>query len=184
MATTSTDKGGRNDTGLREATGQGRDAWYAELDAWGAAGKPYLEIAAWLAERGMSDWWAQKTIVEYEQARGVRGAGARRDGTFTAGASKSIDVAPSRVLDAFTEAGLRARWLSGYELIERSSTPGKRVRFDVADGTRLSVTADPKGATGTALFVEQERIADAETAATKRALLVERLAALKDLLER
>src|SRR6476620_6160446 len=172
MATT-TDKAGRIDTGLREATGKGRDEWYAALDAWGAAGKPYAEIAAWLTEHGMSDWWAQKTIVEYEQARGVRGAGARRDGTFTAGASKSIEVPPSRVLDAFTDADQRAGWLPGYDLTERSSTPGRRIRFDVADGTRLSVTADPKGASGSALFVEQERIADAETAASKRAFLVD-----------
>ncbi len=142
---TSTDKAGRIDTGLREATGKGRDEWYAELDAWGAAGKPYAEVAAWLTEHGMSDWWAQKTIVEYEQARGVRGAGARRDGTFTAGASKSIDVVPERVLEAFTDPELRARWLPGYDLTERSSTPGKRIRFDVADGTRLRVTAELKG---------------------------------------
>src|SRR5262245_23502031 len=166
---TSTDKAGRTDTGLREATGKGRDAWYAELDAWGAPGKPYAEIAAFLTEHGMSDWWAQKTIVEYEQARDVRGAGARRDGTFTAGASKSIGVAPSRVLEAFTDADVRARWLPGYDLTERSSTRGKRIRFDVADGTRLNVIADPKGATGTTLSIEQERIADADTAAKKRA---------------
>lgn len=183
MATTSTDKAGRTDSGLREATGRGRDEWYAALDAWGAAGKPYAEIATFLTERGMSDWWAQKTIVEYEQARGVRGKGRQRDGTFTAGASKSIDVAPSRVLEAFTDAELRARWLPGYQLTERSSTPGKRVRFDVADGTRLNVTADPKGTTGTTLSVEQERVVDAETAAAKHAFLVERVAALKALLE-
>jgi len=180
---TSTDKAGRIDAGLREATGKGRDEWYAALDAWGAAGKPYAEIAAWLTERGMSDWWAQKTIVEYERARGVRGAGARRDGTFTAGASKSLEVPPSRVLEAFTDPGQLARVLPGYDVTERSSTPGKRVRFDVADGTRLSVTADPKGANGTTLFVEQERIADAETAAEKRAFLVERVAVLKARLE-
>ena len=180
---TSTDRAGRTDTGLREATGNGRDEWYADLDAWGAAGKPYAEIAAWLTEHGMSDWWAQKTIVEYEQARGVRGKGARPDGTFTAGASKSIDAPPTRVLVAFTDADLRARWLPGYDLTERSSTPGKRVRFDVADGTRLRVTADPRGASGTSLSVEQERIADAGTAETTRALLVQRVAALKALLE-
>ena len=180
---TSTDKAGRIDTGLREATGKGRDEWYAELDAWGAAGKPYAEVAAWLTEHGMSDWWAQKTIVEYEQARGVRGAGARRDGTFTAGASKSIDVVPERVLEAFTDPELRARWLPGYDLTERSSTPGKRIRFDVADGTRLRVTAEPKGTTGSSVFIEQERIADADTAAVKRAFLVDRAAGLKALLE-
>jgi hypothetical protein len=180
---TSTDKAGRPDTGLREATGKGRDEWYAELDAWGAAGKPYPDIAAWLTERGMSDWWAQKTIVEYEQARGVRGAGARPDGTFTAGASKTIEAPPAGVLEAFTDPELRARWLPGYDLTERSSTPGKRVRFDVADGTRLTVIVDPKGARGSGLFVEQERIGDAETAASKRAFLVERVEALKTLLE-
>jgi hypothetical protein len=180
---TSTDKAGRTDTGLREATGKGRDEWYAALDEWGAAGRPYAEIAAFLTERGMSDWWAQKTIVEYEQARGVRGKGRQQDGTYTAGASKSIGVPPASVLEAFTDPSLRDRWLPGYDLTERSSTPGRRIRFDVADGTRLSVIADAKGASGTSLSVEQERIADADTAASKRAFLVERVAALKALLE-
>ena len=179
----STDKAGRTDTGLRDATGKGRDEWYALLDAWGAAGKPYPDVQAWLMEQGMSQWWAQKTIVEYEQARGVRGAGARRDGTFTAGASKSISVAPARVLEAFTDPAVRGRWLPTYDLTERSSAAGKRARFDVADGTRLNVTIFAKGDARCDVAVEQERIPDAESAATLRAAWVERMRDLKSLLE-
>jgi hypothetical protein len=54
-----------------------REEWFAVLDQWGAAGRPYREIASWLTgEHGLSAWWAQKLIVEYEQARGIRGQGA------------------------------------------------------------------------------------------------------------
>ena len=57
----------------RPTTGHDRAFWFAELDAWGAAGRPYREIADWLTtEQGLSAWWAQKLIVEYEEARGLR----------------------------------------------------------------------------------------------------------------
>ena len=83
IATMSTDQ-------PRPTTGHDRAYWFAELDAWGAAGRPYREIADWLTtELGLSAWWAQKLIVEYEEARGLRDRGARRDGTFAAGASRT-----------------------------------------------------------------------------------------------
>jgi hypothetical protein len=41
--------------GLRRATGRDRDGWFAVLDAWGAAGRPYREIDDWLViEHGLS----------------------------------------------------------------------------------------------------------------------------------
>lgn len=42
-------------TGVRRATGRGRDEWFALLDRWGAVGRPYREIADWLtAKHGIS----------------------------------------------------------------------------------------------------------------------------------
>lgn len=184
MATTKlTDRTGRPDGGLRKGTGRGRDEWYALLDEWGASGRPYREIADRLIAEGMSEWWAQKTIVEYEQARGVRGAGARRDGTFSAGASKTIASSAEQVLAAFADERVRERWLPGVGLVERTSTPGKRVRYDVADGTRLSVEAYEGSAGRSQVAVEQDKLADAEVAATQRAYWRKRLEDLKALLE-
>ena len=68
-------------SGIERATGRDRDEWFGVLDDWGAAGRPYREISRWLTgEHGMSSWWAQKLIVEYEEARGLRKPGVRPDG--------------------------------------------------------------------------------------------------------
>src|SRR4029453_16306221 len=51
----------------RPTPAQDRGYWFALLDDWGAPGRSYREIADWLtAEQGVSAWWAQKVIVEYE----------------------------------------------------------------------------------------------------------------------
>ena len=96
--------------GVRRATGRDRDEWFALLDAWGAAGRPYREIAGWLTgEHGISDWWAQKLIVEYEQARGLRPPGVRPDGTFEVSASKTMAVPVERLFDAFINSRQRKK---------------------------------------------------------------------------
>lgn len=171
--------------GMRHGTGRDRSEWFTVLDDWGAAGRPYREIADWLTgEHGMSDWWAQKLIVEYEQARGVREPGVRRDGTFAGGASRTVAAPVERVFAAFVDPELRERWLPGVPLRERTSRPGRSARFDCDDGTRISVTFYANGEAKTQVAVEHERLPDADTAARKKAYWRERLTALKDLLER
>lgn len=49
--------------GVRRATGRNRDEWFALLDAWGAAGRQYREIASWLmGEHDVSRWWARNIV--------------------------------------------------------------------------------------------------------------------------
>ena len=56
-----------------DRTGKSPDEWYALLDQWGASGRPFKEIAAWMRdEHGLSKWWAQKLVIEYEIDRGLR----------------------------------------------------------------------------------------------------------------
>ena len=130
IATMPTDK-------ARPTTGHDRAFWFAELDAWGAAGRPYSEIADWLTmEQGLSAWWAQKLIVEYEEARGLRDRGARRDGTFSAGASRTVAAPVEKVFEAFTDAPARERWLPGVAVEVRAAQP-RVVRLGWPDGTRL-----------------------------------------------
>jgi uncharacterized protein YndB with AHSA1/START domain len=176
---------GRSGEGVRRGTGRDRDEWFAVLDAWGAAGRPYREIADWLIEEhDLSTWWAQKLIVEYEQARGVREAGVRPGGTFTVTASKTVSVPVERLFQAFADASLRGRWLPGVELRERSSTPGRAARFDWGDGaTRISVGFTAQGEGKSQVSVEHERLPDSQVAEETKAYWRERLAALKALLE-
>jgi uncharacterized protein YndB with AHSA1/START domain len=173
--------------GVRRATGRSRDEWFGVLDAWGAAGRPYREIADWLSgEHQISSWWAQKLIVEYEQARGVREAGARPGGTFAAGASKTVAVPVERLTAAFVDAELRARWLPDVVLHERTSQAGRSIRFDLERSgarSRLNVTFASSGEGKSRMALEEERLPDARAAEEARGYWRERLAALKALVE-
>lgn len=81
---------GKSSSALMSATGRDYAEWFQLLDAWGAPGRGYREIADWLVGQGFSDWWAQKLIVEYEQDRGLRQPGARTGGSIAGGASKTV----------------------------------------------------------------------------------------------
>jgi hypothetical protein len=183
-ATDHAEPGGSGE-GMRRATGRDRGGWFAVLDAWGAAGRPYQEIAAWLTgEHGLSSWWAQKLIVEYEQARGLRAAGVRPDGTFTVGASKTVAVPAERLYAAFVDAEVRELWLPGAAIRERTSQPGRSARFDWDDGaTRINVSVAAAGGAKSHAAVEHERLPDARAAEEAKAYWRERLDVLKTVLE-
>jgi hypothetical protein len=174
----------RPSAALRRSTGRDRAEWFALLDTWGAAGRSYRDIADWLTgEHGVSSWWAQKLIVEYEQARGLRDAGVRPDGTFAGGASKTVAVPVERLFDAFVDPTLRERWLPGVALRERTSQAGRSARFDWADDSRVNVTFGALGDGKSQVAVEHDHLPDARAAAERKAYWRDRLTALKTLLE-
>ena len=175
----------RPSASLKRTSGRDRAEWFALMDEWGAAGRPYREIADWLTgEQGLSTWWAQKLIVEYEQARGVREPGVRRDGTFSVGVTRSIGVPASNAFAAFVDPELRARWLPGVALRERTSQPDRSARFDWEDGsTRIGVTFFETGPGRCDVAVEHERLPSTQAADRTKAFWREHLASLKALLE-
>jgi uncharacterized protein YndB with AHSA1/START domain len=171
--------------GVRRATGRDRDEWFAVLDAWGAGGRPFQEIAEWLTgEHHISRWWAQKLIVEYEQARGLRPPGVRPDGTFEVSTSKTMAVPVKRLFDAFVNARQRKKWLTDGKMSLRTSQPGRSARFDWEDGsTRVNVNFTNKGRSKSTVAVAHEKLADADEAETRKAMWKERLGDLKSYLE-
>jgi hypothetical protein len=175
----------RNETdGVRRGTGRSREEWFGALDAWGAVGRPYREIADWLtSEHRLSSWWAQKLIVEYEQARGVRDPGVRRDGTFEVGASKTIAASSDRVTSAFGDPDERTRWLPD-AIAADTGEPGQPLRFGWTDGaSRVIVTIGPTTSGKTLVGVQHQRLPDAKVAGELRTYWRDRLVALKALLE-
>jgi uncharacterized protein YndB with AHSA1/START domain len=175
----------RSSAALRKASGRDRPEWFALLDAWGAPGRPYREIADWLTGRhSLSDWWAQKLIVEYEEARGLRAPGVRRDGTFEVGASKTVAVPVDRLRAAFVDARLRKRWLPGAVMRRESSQPGRSARFDWEEGpSRVEVGFTAKGSAKSEVTLQHKRLPDAKAAQEMKEFWRERLDALKALLE-
>ncbi len=168
---------------VTRSTGHSRQEWFELLDSWGAVGRPYREIADWLTgEEGISAWWAQKLIVEYEEARGVRPPGVRRNGTFEVGASKVVAGRIEDVRAAFTDPDVRGRWLPGAPIEETERRPGL-MRFEWAEGaSRVTVMFERLGEAKTQVAVSHDRIRDAAVAAQAKTFWRERLEALKDLL--
>jgi hypothetical protein len=171
--------------GVQRATGRGRDEWFSMLDEWSAPGRPYREIADWLTgEHGLSKWWAQKLIVEYEEARGLRPPGVRPDGTFSVTASKTVAVQVERVYDAFVDGRRRKAWLTDGRMSLRTSRESRSARFDWEDGSsRVGVDFFDKGASKSEVAVTHEKLGDPDEAAAMKAMWRERLADLKSYLE-
>ena len=174
-----------SDEAIRRKTGRGWEEWFDLLDEWGAAERPHKEIARWVAEaHGIDGWGAQAVTVIYERARGLRAVGERPDG-FAATASKTVAVPVGRLYDAVVKQSLRKRWLPDGELRERTATKPKSARFDWGDGeTRVIFGFEPKGEAKSAVALQHERLADAADAERMKAFWRDRVAALKEVLER
>lgn len=178
-------RSGKSEVGVRRATGRGYAEWFDALDAWGAPGRPYREIADWLAgTHGVSDWWAQKLIVEYEEARGLRPPGIRPDGTFEVGATKTVAVPVPRLFAAFVDTDLRERWLPGAAMRQTTTHPERSVRFEWGDGaSRIAASFSAIGKGKSQVAVQHTSLPDAKTAAEMKAFWRDRVAALKSVLE-
>ncbi|GAB2487344.1 DUF4287 domain-containing protein [Nocardiopsis aegyptia] len=172
-----------SDEALLRTTGRGYDQWFDLLDAWGATDRTHTEMAAWLVdEHGVGGWWAQTVTVAYEQARGLRVPGQKKDG-FACSASRTVDVPAERVFAAVTEEAERGRWLPDHAFAVRTANAPKRLRADFEGGTRLAFEFTAKGPAKTTVAVEHSRLADADRAAEAKTMWRERLSRLKALLE-
>jgi uncharacterized protein YndB with AHSA1/START domain len=171
--------------GVQRGTGRDRTEWFRLLDAWGARGRPFREIADWLmGEHGLSRWWAQKLIVEYEHARGLRPPGVRPDGTFEVTASRTVSVPTKQLFDAFVNGRQRKKWLTDGRMSLRSSQPGRSARFNWEDGSsRVNAEFFNKGASKSTVAVAHQGLADADEAEKTKATWKERLSELKSFLE-
>jgi Activator of Hsp90 ATPase homolog 1-like protein len=174
-----------SDEVVRKNTGRSWDEWFALLDAWGAVERPHPEIARWLMhEQGVGGWWAQGVTVAYEQARGLRAPGQRRDGSWEVGATKTVAVPVDRLYAAFTDPELRERWLPGATVEVRTAKPGRSIRANWDDGsTRLTVGFTALGDAKSQVAVTHERIPDPEVADRLKAFWRERVGVLKRVLE-
>jgi uncharacterized protein YndB with AHSA1/START domain len=176
-----------SDEKIRQRTGHGWEEWFDILDQWGAAERTHREIARWVAEQQSIEplaWNAQAVVGSYERARGLRAAGEKADG-YAITVSKTVAVAVERLYDAVVDRSLRERWLPDGELSDRTATKPRSARFDWGDGeTRVNVTFLTKDETKSTVALEHRRLADADEADRMKGYWRQRLAALKEMLER
>jgi uncharacterized protein YndB with AHSA1/START domain len=169
---------------ISERTGRGWEQWFDLLDE-SVAEMDHTEIARWLAaEHDVDGWSAQAITVSYERARGGREVGERAEG-FVITAQKTVAVPIERLFDGFVDESGRAGWLPDGQLRERTMTRPKSARFDWGDGgTRVNVGFEAKGDDKSTVALEHERLPDGEAAERMKAYWRERIAALKEVLER
>ncbi len=173
-----------SDAAVRRATGKGHDEWFALLDAWGATDHTHTEIARWLSEtQGVPGWWTQNITVDYERARGMRRAHEMADG-FSVSVTRTVAVEPEQLLAAFTDPGIRRRWLPDASMTPRPTRARLTARFDWPDpASRVVVTIVPKGDGRALVAVGHEKLPDAGAAAAMKVAWREALGALKAFLE-
>jgi hypothetical protein len=174
-----------SDEAIRQRTGRGWEEWFDLLDEWNAAERSHKDIATWLREeQGVDGWGAQSVTVSYERARGLRAVGERPEG-FSVTAQKTVAVPIDRLYEAFVDESLRERWLPDGELRERTATKPKAARFDWGDDeTRVVVWFTAQDDAKSTVALEHARLPDAEEADRMKAFWRERVAVLKQVLER
>jgi hypothetical protein len=167
---------------VRSKTGLGWDAWFAALDAAGAAKLDHPGIVKLVAAHGgASAWWQQGITVEYEKARGLR-ATHQKPGGFEISGSKTVAVPVETLYDAFHDDAVRARWLAEPITIRKATRP-KSLRITWADGTHVDVYLTAKGEAKSQVSLGHLKIGDADEAARLKEFWAARLAALKDVLD-
>ena len=168
-----------DDARIRAATGQGREHWFAALDAAGAQGLAHREIAAALVdEHGLPGWWAQTVAVEYERARGMRAKHQAPDG-YAVSKSKTVRAPIADVHRAWADRAARESWL--VESLElTSATAPRSVNGRWGGGGRLSVWLTAKGEDRTQVTVSHERLPGPDAAEREKRAWGERLARLAE----
>lgn len=161
------------DAAMRAATGRGHEEWRDLLADAGAMTWSHAEIAGWLVGQGVDGWWAQGITVDFEQARRGRLPGQQQDGSFTASSTRTIPGSRLEALAAVTDS---VRAVHGEPSAENLAASMPVVRWRLADGTRLTASAQPANSSGTPVTLSHEKLPD-------HPLLEEAKRALVDLLD-
>jgi hypothetical protein len=176
-----------SDEQIRSRTGRGWEEWFDLLDDWGAPERSHRESARWVAEQqGLHPlaWNVQAVVSGYELTRGLRVVGEHADG-FAISATKTVAVPVERLYDAFVDPAERRRWLPDGQLRERTATKPKSARFDWGvNGGRVLVTFAAKAGGKSTAALQHTRLADADEAERMKSYWRERVATLKEELER
>ncbi|MFC9937972.1 hypothetical protein [Nocardiopsis alba] len=171
-----------SDARVAEATGHGYDFWFALLDSREGTTLGHTRIAAHLVEEhGLDGWWAPSITVAYEQERGLRLPGQKKDG-FAISVSKTVNVPVERLFAAFADPEVRTRWLPT-PVEERTTKENRRFTADLPENTRMAAAFQTKGEHKSAVGIEHTRFTDADRAARWKGAWRSHLADLANLLE-
>jgi len=170
---------GISDAAVKEKTGCTWERWVRALDRHGAAELPHREIARLVSEQyKVQDWWAQTVTVGYERIKGLRARGQRRDGTYEANKSRTLNVPIDALYRACADARARRKWLPEPGVKLRTAAAGKSIRFGWPDGSVVVLGFLSRGDAKSAVAVQHTKLRDPATADRLKQYWSERLDAL------
>ena len=176
---------GMSDAAIKKATGDTWEGWVKALDRVEAHSWPHRKIADYVhTTHKVPDWWTQMLTVGYERIKGLRVRGQRRDGSYEVSKSKIIAAPLGRLFEAFTNASLRARWLTDVEPEVRHTAKNKSVRMRWPDGSAVDVGFYSKGAAKSQVAIGHRKLASQADATRAKSFWTQRLEALATLLAR
>jgi uncharacterized protein YndB with AHSA1/START domain len=176
---------GMADPALKDKTGRTWKQWVDVLDRHQAATMAHRDIAALVnREYEIDGWWSQAVTVGYERIKGLRARGQRRDGTFEASKSRTYPVPVAVLFEAWTDAKVRRRWLTGASVKVRTATKSKSLRLDWADGTLIALGFTAKGASKSQVALSHTKLPDRAAADRMKQYWAERLDALGEALSK
>jgi uncharacterized protein YndB with AHSA1/START domain len=171
---------GMSDAVIKQKTGCTWERWVKSLDHHGAEQMSHRDIARLVSETyKVPSWWTQTVTVGYERIKGLRARGQRRDGTYEATKSRTLNVPVTTLFDAWADAEVRKRWLDGAAVKVRTATKPKSMRLGLSDGTIVAVGFVSKGKTKSSVAVQHAKLPDRETADRLKRYWSERLDALE-----
>jgi hypothetical protein len=174
---------GMSNAVIKEKTGCTWDKWVKSLDYYGAEQMSHREIAELVSEKyKVPSWWTQTVTVGYERIKGLRARGQRRDGTYEATKSRTLNVPIEKLFDAWADTRTRNRWLTDAKVKVRSSTRPKYLRLDWNGNTIIAVGFLSKGEKKSSVAVQHTKLADNETADRLKKYWSEQLDNLADTL--
>lgn len=175
---------GMSDQAVAAKTGRTWREWVETLDAEDAIAMEHREIARLVHEKlDIPGWWAQTVTVGYERIRGLREVGQRRTtGKYEANKSRTFPVPVARLFEAWSDDGIRARWLPGVELTVRTATENKSMRISWPDGTSVHAYFTDKGPEKSSVAVQHVELATKEALGEHKEYWAERLSDLGKLL--
>lgn len=176
------ERAGMADATIKARTGRSWPEWVRALDADNAAALPHRDIARLVhGKHGIGNWWAQSVTVGYERIKGLREQGQRRGGAFEANKSKTFNVSAAAVFRAWSDDGLRRRWI-GVDTTVRTATAPKTIRLQWPDGTIVIGYLTPKGTSKTQLALTHTKLATKAAAEAAKREWGQRLVSLGELL--
>jgi hypothetical protein len=174
---------GMSDAVIKSKTGCTWESWVKSLDHHGAQQMSHRDIAKLVSETyKVPSWWTQTVTVGYERIKGLRARGQRRDGTYEASKSRTLNVPVTTLFDAWADAKLRKRWLDGGAVKVRTATAPKSMRLGLSDGTIVAIGFISKSKTKSSVAVQHTKLPDRETADRLKQYWSERLDALEKVL--